>query len=113
MGTYARECFSCFYLPSATKPWKSLYIKEIQGGGRWVAGGSKLLLAAIKTHSFVVKNYRFHLFSLRENDVFPQGKRCILSEKTMYSFRENDESLLSTGIEKKGRHYGKKMSDPF
>ena len=55
-----------------------------------MVGGSKWLLDTVNGHRFVVKDYRFHFFSLRENDVCPQGKRCILSEKTMYSLREND-----------------------
>ena len=91
IGIYARICFSWNLLPHYHRRWKRLYLKVFQCGGRCVVGGSKWLLDTVNGHRFVVKDYRFHFFSLRENDVFPQGKRCILSEKTMYSHRENDE----------------------
>ena len=48
-----------------------------------MAGGSKLGLAAAKAHSFVCKSLSFSVFSLRENDGFPQRKQWFPSEKTM------------------------------
>ena len=49
-----------------------------QMGGRWQI----MAFGRSTAHGFVCKGLSFPLFSLRENDVFPQGKRCILSGKT-------------------------------
>jgi len=60
-----------------------------KGGGRWVAGGSKMTKYALFLSKSLVILIFFEWFSLQRNDVLVSEKHRISLGKTLFSTAEN------------------------
>ena len=60
-----------------------------KGGGRWVAGGSKMMKYAVFLSKSLVILIFFEWFSLQRNDVLVSEKHRISLGKILFSTAEN------------------------